>query len=142
MKNSGISSRGISTQIVLNASEIYGAINIKLVINRFGNAAFSVDSSVVIEPDSVDADMNYYFSGIQWDTDSSGFDVFGFQVLKSTSCNNKTNNNNNGNSSSNQESITDNSSPIIDCSLFPNPTISNYTITIKLNRELPVKITI
>jgi hypothetical protein len=149
MKNSGVSSRGISTQVVLNASEIYGAININLVINRYGNTTFPIDSSIVINPDSVDSEMNYYFSGIQWDTDSSGYDVFGFQVLKSASCNNKTNNNNssNGNNGSNNSSISqngiaDNSSPIIDCSLFPNPTISNYTINIKLNQELPITVTI
>jgi hypothetical protein len=96
---------------------------------------FPADSSEIFFSDSLGIDSNYYFNNIFWDTDNSGTDVFGFQILKST--NRITHNLNN---STNQ--IPDANNPILDCSLFPNPSLSNYQITIKLNQELPIKVTI
>jgi hypothetical protein len=155
MKKSGVTASTISTQVVLNASEIYGAININLVINRTGNPSFPSESSIVITPDSIDAEMNYYFSNVNWDTDNSGTDIFGFQVIPSVNNNSRMNDTTNNTSSTteisdnykndnanNQNNISDNSSAIIDCSMFPNPTMNAYTITIKLSQELPIQVTI
>lgn len=158
MKTSGTTAGNISTQVVLNASAIYGAINANLVINKGGDATFPIATSVVVPPDSVDAEMNYYYSNIKWDTTNTGAGVFGFQVIKSVNSNNRMNDTTNtaGNgtttttatastatgSNVSQDNNADNGAAIIDCSMFPNPTINAYTITIKLGQQLPVKVTI
>jgi hypothetical protein len=159
MKTAGTTYQNISTQVVLNASEIVGVTDVKLVINRYGDTEFPLSSSIVVTPDSVDSTtMNYYFDDIYWDTDNSGSDVFGFKIIapqlitknnivSNDSVEDNTQNDSGSTTDNATNTNTDNTSgnttnAIIDCSMFPNPTARDYTISLKVSSIQPLSVSI
>lgn len=158
MKSSGLTHGSIRTQVILDASEIQGVDSICLVINRYGNTDFAKDSSLVIAPDGVDSTGHYYFNNVLWDTDNSGSDVFTFRINqffpseKTTisaydsqedsqqSIGGENLNSNTGNATSADGS--GNSPALLNCSLYPNPTAHEYSITISMNTTSPLTVDI
>lgn len=144
MKRTGDSASTISTQVVLNTSGIIDADTIRLIINRYANNFFPMDSTIAYYADSIDSTGNYYFNNIKWDTDNSGSDVFSFEIKKqivlktllSDSTDDNTAGQQNGDDNGNE------TASILYCSLFPNPTISNYTLNIKIDKPSPITGTI
>ncbi len=134
-------SKQISTQVVFNASGIFNAEDVKLVINRYGKPGFTLDSCFIAAPDSIDSTGNYYFNNIHWDTDSSGSDMFGFKIKRTALPERSfTDGSGNGNPTGDQNNAFDNGNAILEYSMFPNPTANNYTIYIRLVNVDPITI--
>ena len=143
MKAPNPGSRQISTQVVFNASEIFNAEEVKLVINRFGKPSFTLDSCYIAAPDSVDSTGNYYFNNIYWDTDGSGSDMFGFKINRSGVPERSFDSGSGNNSQAgNQNNNNEDDHAILEYSMFPNPTNNNYTIYIKVIDNDPITIRI
>lgn len=143
MKRAGDSASHISTQVVLSTSGIVDADTIRLIINRYADSFFPVESTIAYYADSIDSTGNYYFNNIKWDTDNSGSDVFSFQikkevVLKSMESDSTENNSEDQQSDNDSDNNNSNNASILYCSLYPNPTISNYTINIKIDNPSPI----
>jgi len=143
MKRTGDSASHISTQVVLSTAGIVDADTIRLIINRYADSFFPVESTIAYYADSIDSTGNYYFNNIKWDTDNSGSDVFSFQikkevVLKSMESDSTENNSEDQQSDNDSDNNGSNNASILYCSLYPNPTISNYTINIKIDNPSPI----
>jgi hypothetical protein len=124
VKANGDSLKNTNINIKFNVSQLDSFDNISLVINRQANNEFLINNCDFYLPDSVDNDNNYYFTNIKWDTDSSGFDMFTFQLSSQSlfSQNFDPGNNNAQNNSLENE---------IEVELYPNPTDKKFKIHFK-----------
>ncbi len=155
MKSTGLTHGSIRTQLILDASLIPGVDSINLVINRYGNSDFTRDSSLIIAPAGADSTGRYYFNDVLWDTDNSGSDVFTFQVMQSFPSTKATMSTNDSQDEDTQQPLGGenlnsgagnaasgtglyNSTSYVNCSLYPNPTAHEYSITIDMNTTLPL----
>lgn len=82
MKASGNSPGSIATALKIDTKTLltstFSKENFCLIIDRSGNGDFSADHCTYIFPDVISEDGIASFSGVHWDTDGSGKDVFTF----------------------------------------------------------------
>ena len=82
MKSSGSTARTISTELKIDTKTLLPTLDLRenfcLAIDRSGSGDFTPKKFTCIMPDSISADGIASFSGIVWDTDGSGKDVFSF----------------------------------------------------------------
>jgi hypothetical protein len=145
MNAKGFTANAIPTQLIFNSADFPGIENVKLVINRKANPIFYKDSCLILAADSIDSTGTYYFNNIYWDTDYSGSDIFGFQIIREgiqvreySSANSANNQNNNGQ----QGNTNQGGDAIADLTVFPNPTTMNFSISISLNYVTPISVSI
>lgn len=74
----GDSATTLNPLLIFDATAFDSSSTVSLVQHSDSNY-FDKSSSLVYYPDSV-IDQNYYFSNIQWDTDTSGSDYFTFKI--------------------------------------------------------------
>jgi len=78
MQVTGNTASGIATQLIFDASAIDSLGKCVLLINRDATDNFTMNNTEIYTADSIDANKKVYFSGIYWDTDHSGKDMFTF----------------------------------------------------------------
>ncbi|PKP02144.1 MAG: hypothetical protein CVU11_12940 [Bacteroidetes bacterium HGW-Bacteroidetes-6] len=138
MKRSGSTADEVSTQVVLSFPEYMGIGIVNLVINSETDFMFPASSSVVYTATSSDTLGNFYFNGIYWDTDGSGSDAFGFQLIDTLGVNDRMHVDPmaDGHENSNEGAV------FSSIDAYPNPTGGNYSIDIRLLRETGVEVII
>lgn len=137
IQGNGNTANNIVTQVIVNTAGMDSTEIKALVINRKGDNIFDTISSIIVYPDSIDFNRNYYFTGILWDVDNSGSDIFTFQLKekKSTQKVIKPNQNTNGSSGSGINKT-------IEYSLFPNPTTGNFQLHVSLQETSRISVKI
>jgi hypothetical protein len=125
MKSSGTSVNTITTQLKINIKTLLSSDvsnqNVYLVIDRTGTGNFNLKECSYFMPDNITDEGIASFSGINWDTDRSGEDVFTFGVNRKP------------------ENV-DESGKIISFNVYPNPvTNGNYQVAVTLDK--PAEIT-
>lgn len=139
MKRSGATANELNTQLILHAPEISDAWTLNLVISRETDFTFPLNMVEIAFADSVDTIGNYYFSGINWDTDNSGSDAFTFQLTDTATVNMRSQTAQSSESSNDQNNQPASISSI---DVYPNPTKGEYSIDVKLTQSGKVLVSI
>jgi len=125
IKSSGGTANTISTELKIDTKEMLPALYPKelfcLAIDRSGSGNFVPKNCTYVTPDSISADGIAAFSGIRWDTDGSGKDVFSFGLKTKLSADLATN---------------PGAAKLMSFRLYPNPVTEDghYTIAVTLDR--------
>jgi hypothetical protein len=125
MKSAGISANRLTTQLKINIKTLLspGVSNhdVHLIIDRSGTGNFNIKDCSYFLPDNISDEGIASFSGINWDTDRSGKDVFTFGVTHRK-----------------HENIVE-SGKILSFQVYPNPvTNGNYQVAITLDKPAEV----
>ncbi len=128
MKASGVSASKIATELTIDTKTMLPVHVSKdgfcLVIDRSASGNFSDGNCTYIMPDNISADGMASFSGVNWDADGSGEDVFTFGVKAVT-----------------RNKFTDSKNAGISFQLYPNPVSDgNYKMTINLDKTADIQI--
>ncbi|MHA4844563.1 T9SS type A sorting domain-containing protein [Flavitalea antarctica] len=131
MKSSGKTVKPISTELQIETKTLLPAFfpkeNFLLVIDRSGTGVFVPEKCTYIVPDHISQEGIASFSGVVWDTDRSGKDVFSFGIRKSLSAVAKTND----------------AAKLLSFRVYPNPTKDgqyNIAATLEKPADLTVQI--
>ncbi len=119
----GVTASEISTNIQIDASAFDTTQNMVLVINPDSASVFDPNTCFIIYPDSVDSLQHYYFTDINWDSDSSGSDGFTFMINQNTAQQKIY-------SSASVPDNDNNQSVEFKCQVYPNPTDGSHTVEI------------
>jgi Secretion system C-terminal sorting domain len=117
-----------------------------LIINREAAEDFNSIIPELIVPDSISSDSFAYFHNINWDTDSSGYDIFSFGIYNLTTRSEEANNANNaqgGTSAQNNIDFINDPSMIMAYNLYPNPSYGgSFTLDVfsKIQTDFEVSI--
>lgn len=128
MKRSGNSADKLSTQLTINAKALLAGKVPKdifyLVIDRSGTGEFAEENCTYIATDNITAEGIATFSGVRWDTDGSGKDMFAF-----------------GTRSVQVKAPDKSAATLLSFQLYPNPvTDGNYQIAVTFNKPTDVEI--
>ena len=130
MKSSGRTASTISTELKIDTKTLLPAFypkeNFYLVIERSGSGDFVPENCTYIMPDSISADGIASFSGVLWDTDGSGKDVFSFGLKTSLSVDVPAN---------------ADAAKLLSFHVYPNPvTDGHYNIAVTLDKPADINI--
>jgi len=129
----GDSARYLNTNLMLNAEGLDSNATVKLVIKPRFNMEYWTDSVLIIAPDSSDAAGKVYYSGLQWDMDGSGSDMFTFKI--DTGASNMSYYMNN--TLSRKDMKQDEKMKV---RLFPNPNAGEFSLQIYCNRQSNISV--
>jgi len=130
MESAGESVHAVSTQLNINTKSLLPAgvsgSNFYLVIDRSGTGDFKLRDCSYILPDLIADDGTASFSGVKWDTDRSGKDVFTFGVNRKL-----------------PDNALDGSGKMLSFQVYPNPiTNGNYRVAVTLEKPAEVNMLI
>lgn len=120
MESAGASAESLLTGLSINTKSLQpfdlSGVNFYLVIDRSGTGDFKPQDCSYVLPDQIDEAGTARFSGIKWDTDRSGKDVFTFGFNRKL-----------------PENMVDGN--IRSFHVYPNPvTTGNYQVTVTLDQ--------
>jgi Secretion system C-terminal sorting domain len=117
-----------------------------LIINREATEDFNSIIPELIVPDSISSDSFAYFHNINWDIDSSGFDIFSFGIYSLSTRSQEANNANSpqsGTSAQNNFDFINDPSKITAYNLYPNPSYGGkFTLEVFSKIQTDFEITI
>jgi hypothetical protein len=127
MKNTGISANSITTQLRIDLSTLLKSDstyqNVYLVIDRSGTGNFNINNCAYFLPDTISDEGLASFSGIKWDTDNSGKDIFTFGISQGKK----------------PENAADVYGKILSFNVYPNPvTNGNYKVAITMDKPAEI----
>lgn len=130
MRSSGRSTNKLATGLALDTKTLLaGEMPLDalcLVIDRTGTGAFAAENCTYIQPDLISPEGIASFSGIHWDTDGSGKDVFTFGIRPKLN-------------------VPHNSSAanLTSFQLYPNPvTNGHYKMTLTLDKPSDIQVNV
>jgi hypothetical protein len=128
MKRSGNTAHTISTELTIDTRSLFSHCtkdNFYLLIDRSGTGNFLPANCTYLTPASVSAEGIANFTGIQWDTDNSGKDIFavGLKVNQPAAKESKT------------------APGVVSFRLYPNPvTDGTYKVAVVLDKPTDIQI--
>lgn len=128
IKSVGKTSKTISTELKIDTKTLLSELNPKenfyIAIDRSGSGEFVPKNCSYIMADSISAAGIASFSGLRWDTDGSGQDVFSFGVKSTMS-----------------PEVLGGFAKLISFRVYPNPSADgHYNIAVTLNKEADLHI--
>lgn len=135
IKSSGGTANKIATELKIDTRKFlpgnFPKESFYLVINRSGSDNFSKENCIFINPDSISSDRIASFSGVYWDIDGSGKDVFTFGFKPSMSARMKSHRDSTNNK---------NTSSLISFQVYPNPVSDgNYQLAVNLDKPTDIQ---
>ena len=136
----GISSLPVTVKV--KTSDFYTDSDSILYLTIHRNSAGNVTQALHVAADSISGDGTAWFSGIHWDTDRSGSDLFTFAVLpkQQTPAVITRSVASDSNAAQNQDAPSSQPSHLYEYRLYPNPTAGAYRLT--LNFAEPTGVTV